>query len=154
GIYTPPTIVRPRRYLAAIDASEALGRSAQLKKFCRIKRSILRNKLNVVEKRLARKLSQFLIQEATMMRRVSVILKQNWALFLRETGAAVMPTFAVAIIPLFALMGAAVDYSAANRIQSKLQASLDTAVLAGARDNTASWMTKATNAFNATFQSP
>jgi hypothetical protein len=89
-----------------------------------------------------------------MMRRTILLLKQRSTLLFRETAASVMPTFAVAIIPLFALMGAAVDYSGANRIKSKLQSSLDAAVLAGARDDTASWSVKATNTFNATFQSP
>src|SRR5262252_3232329 len=88
------------------------------------------------------------------MIRVILILRQRCSHFLRERAASVMPTFAVALIPLFGLMGAAVDYSGANRIKSKLQASLDAGVLAGARDNTASWATKATNTFNATFQSP
>lgn len=81
-------------------------------------------------------------------------LNQRCVRLLQETTAAVMPTFAVALIPLLALMGAAVDYSGANRIQTKLQAALDAAVLAGARDNTASWATKAANTFNAMFGSP
>jgi hypothetical protein len=88
------------------------------------------------------------------MRRIIITLKQRCALLFRETAAAVMPTFAVAVIPLLTLMGAAVDYSGANRIQTKLQAALDAGVLAGARDDTASWATKAANTFNATFQSP
>ena len=81
-------------------------------------------------------------------------LKQRCARLFHDTAGSVMPTIAVAVVPLFALMGAAVDYSAANKIQSKMQASLDAAILAGARDDSASWSAKATNVFNATFQSP
>jgi hypothetical protein len=88
------------------------------------------------------------------MSRIVIALKHRWTLLFQETAASVMPTFAVALIPLLTLMGAAVDYSGANRIQTKLQASLDAAVLAGARDDTASWASKAANTFNATFQSP
>lgn len=88
------------------------------------------------------------------MSAIMIALKQRCTLFVRDNGASVMPTFAVALIPLLGLMGAAVDYSGANRIQTKLQASLDAAVLAGAHDDSASWATTAANTFSATFQSP
>ena len=88
------------------------------------------------------------------MSRIIITIKRRCALLFQETAASVMPTFAVAVVPLLTLMGAAVDYSGANRIQTKLQAALDAAVLAGARDDTASWTTRAVNTFGATFQSP
>jgi Flp pilus assembly protein TadG len=74
------------------------------------------------------------------------------ARFRRQSSGSVMFTFAFAAIPVFALAGAAVDYSRANNTKASLQASLDAAVLAGARDNTANWADVALNVFNSTFQ--
>src|SRR5712692_4376481 len=79
-------------------------------------------------------------------------LKTGCARLLRDTGAAVLPTFAVAVIPVFAMVGAAVDYSGAYNIRAKMQAALDAAVLAGARNDTASWIDTATNTFNGSFR--
>jgi predicted XRE-type DNA-binding protein len=45
-------------------------------------------------------------------------------------------------------MGAAVDYSRANSVKASLQAALDSAVLAGAKDGTSKWLTTASNTFN------
>jgi Flp pilus assembly protein TadG len=87
------------------------------------------------------------------MSAIVIALKQRCTIFFRNDGASVIPTFAVALLPLLALMGASVDYSGANRIQTKLQAALDAAVLAGAHDDSASWASTAANTFNATFQS-
>ena len=72
--------------------------------------------------------------------------------FLRQSDGSVVPMFAIAIIPVFGLAGAAVDYSRANNARDKLQAALDAAVLAGAHDNTANWSNVALNVFNSTFQ--
>jgi Flp pilus assembly protein TadG len=72
--------------------------------------------------------------------------------FRRQTEASVLMTFALALIPVMAAVGAAVDFSRANNIRTGLQASLDAAVLAGAGDNTANWANVAVNAFNATFR--
>jgi len=49
--------------------------------------------------------------------------------FLREQNASVAITFAIALIPLAAFVGAAVDYSLANRAKSKLDALADAAAL-------------------------
>ena len=72
--------------------------------------------------------------------------------FLRQCRGSAVPTFAVALVPMVALVGAAVDYSRANNIRSQMQGSLDSAVLAGARDDTASWAQTAQNIFTALFQ--
>ncbi len=74
------------------------------------------------------------------------------ALFRRQSNGSVMMTFAFAVIPVFGLVGAAVDYSRANNIKSGLQGALDAAVLAGAHDDTANWSNVALNVFNATFK--
>ena len=72
--------------------------------------------------------------------------------FLRECRRSAIPTFAVSLVPLVALVGVAVDYSRANNVRSQLQGALDAAVLAGARDNTAAWTQVAQNTFSALFQ--
>src|ERR1700680_3691591 len=72
--------------------------------------------------------------------------------FLRQCRGSAVPTFAVALVPMVALVGAAVDYSRANSIRSQMQGALDAAVLAGARDDTASWTQTAQNIFTALFQ--
>ena len=48
------------------------------------------------------------------MSKIVIALKQRCTLLFRDTTASVMPTFAVALIPLLTFMGAAVDYSGAN----------------------------------------
>ena len=72
--------------------------------------------------------------------------------FLRHRRGSSIPTFAVTLIPMMALVGAATDYSRANNIRSQMQNALDAAVLAGARDDTASWTQTAQNVFQAMFQ--
>ena len=72
--------------------------------------------------------------------------------FLRQCRGSAVPTFAIAMVPMVALVGAAVDYSRANNIRSQMQAALDAAVLAGARNDTASWIQTARNTFSAVFQ--
>src|SRR5437764_9219069 len=72
--------------------------------------------------------------------------------FLRQGRGSVVPTFAVALVPMVALVGAAVDYSRANSIRSQMEGALDAAVLAGARDDTASWTQTAQNTFDGLFQ--
>jgi Flp pilus assembly protein TadG len=72
--------------------------------------------------------------------------------FLRQCRGSAVPTFAIALVPMVALVGAAVDYSRANNIRSQMQGALDAAVLAGARNDTASWIQTAQNTFTALFQ--
>src|SRR6187200_56217 len=51
----------------------------------------------------------------------------------RESGGSLLPMFALTMVPVMGMVGAAVDYSRASGVQTGLQAALDAAVLAGAR---------------------
>src|SRR5258708_5871849 len=53
--------------------------------------------------------------------------------FLRDRRAGVAPMFALAIIPVIGLVGAAVDYSRANSVKVAVQAALDATALAMAK---------------------
>src|SRR5690348_9024911 len=56
--------------------------------------------------------------------------------------------FALALIPIMTGVGAALDYTRANAAKALLQAALDSALLAGAKDGTANWSSVALNVFN------
>ena len=62
-------------------------------------------------------------------------------------------SFSLAVLPLVFAAGAAVDYSRASSERAKLQAALDAAVIAGAKDGTANWTSTAANVFTARFGS-
>jgi hypothetical protein len=68
--------------------------------------------------------------------------------FQRREDGQVAVMFALAILPLAAAVGAAVDYSHGNQIRTSLQKALDSAVLAAAIDGSSSWRTAALNSFN------
>lgn len=70
----------------------------------------------------------------------------------RHTGGSVAPMFALAIVPLLGMVGAAVDYSRANDARAAMQAALDAALLAGAHDGSTNWQQVATDYFNANVQ--
>jgi hypothetical protein len=57
-------------------------------------------------------------------------------------------TFAIALIPIMIGVGAAVDYSHLNSYKTAMQAALDAAVLAGAKNGTLNWSATALNVFN------
>ena len=57
--------------------------------------------------------------------------------------------FALTLVPVLSGVGAAIDYSHANSVKTVLQASLNSALLAGAKDGTSNWQTVASNVFNA-----
>ena len=69
--------------------------------------------------------------------------------FLNEDRGSIAMQFALAIIPILGMVGAATDYSRANQYKARLQSSIDTAVLIGGKDASASWAQVALNAFNA-----
>src|ERR1044071_6509012 len=69
--------------------------------------------------------------------------------FFRDVRGTIAPVFALTMIPVMAAAGGAIDYSRANNFRSKLQNALDTAILAGARDGSASWDQLARNVFDA-----
>ena len=68
--------------------------------------------------------------------------------FLRQSGGSVAPLLALALVPIIGTVGVAVDYSRASDVRTKLQAAIDSAVLAGAYDGTANWTQTALNMFN------
>jgi Flp pilus assembly protein TadG len=57
--------------------------------------------------------------------------------------------FAVAVVPILGMVGAAVDYSRANQYRANLQAAMDLAVLAGGKDGSSSWTQIASDSFSA-----
>jgi len=69
--------------------------------------------------------------------------------FPRRSEGSVLPLFALAAFPILGLIGASIDYGRATGVRAKLQASLDSAVLAAARDGTANWNQVALNVFDA-----
>jgi hypothetical protein len=69
--------------------------------------------------------------------------------FPRRSEGSVLPLFALAAFPILGLMGASIDYGRAADARAKLQAALDSAVLAAARDGTANWNQTALNVFDA-----
>src|SRR2546423_2767844 len=71
-----------------------------------------------------------------------------WRKFQSREDGQVAVMFALAIVPLAAAVGAAVDYSRGNEIRTSLQKALDSAVLAAAIDATSDWRTVALNSFN------
>jgi Flp pilus assembly protein TadG len=84
-----------------------------------------------------------------MLRRMWLALRQSCLHLKRDREGSVAATFALALVPVIGLVGAAIDYSAANRARTNLQAALDAALLAGAKDGSANWTTAALNVFNA-----
>ena len=84
-----------------------------------------------------------------MFTRLRGSLQKLCSEFKRNSEGSVVATFALSMVPVVGLVGAAVDYSAASTARTKLQTSLDAALLAGAKDGTTSWETTALNAFNA-----
>ena len=78
-----------------------------------------------------------------------VALRHLGACLNRRSDGSVMPMFGLALVPVFGLVGAAVDYSRANNIRTGMQKALDSGLLAGARDGTFNWSNVALDIFNA-----
>src|SRR5438270_13288295 len=78
--------------------------------------------------------------------------------FLRDRRGGVAPMFALAVIPVIGLTGAAIDYSRANSVRTGMQAAMDATALAMAKvapTLTASQLqTQTTAYFNAIFNRP
>ena len=66
----------------------------------------------------------------------------------RRSEGSVVPLLGLALIPIVGAVGAAVDYSRASSVKASLQAALDSAVIAGAKDGSANWTQTATDMFN------
>jgi len=75
--------------------------------------------------------------------------------FLQDRRGGVAPIFALAIIPVIGLVGAAIDYSRANTIRTGIQSALDATALAMAKSATTltaqQLQTKSTDYFNSIF---
>ena len=69
--------------------------------------------------------------------------------FGEATGGAIAVIFALAAVPMMTFTGAAVDYSRASASKENLQAALDSALIAGAKDGSSNWATVALNVFGA-----
>ena len=77
-----------------------------------------------------------------MFIRIRTSLQKSCSEFQRDSEGSVASIFALSLVPLVGLVGAAVDYSAANRARTSLQAGLDAALLAGAKDGSTSWVSE------------
>ena len=66
----------------------------------------------------------------------------------RRSDGSVVPLLALALVPIIGAVGAAVDYSRASSVKAALQAALDSAIIAGAKDGSANWSQTATDMFN------
>jgi len=67
--------------------------------------------------------------------------------FAASREGSVLPLVALMALPIFAGIGAAVDYSRAATARTQIQVALDAALLAGAKDGTDNWSTVALNVF-------
>jgi Flp pilus assembly protein TadG len=80
-------------------------------------------------------------------------LRTTLQAFRREEGGNLAVFFALAAVPIITGMGAAIDYSRANATKELVQAALDSALLAGAKDGSSGWTTLATNVFTSNLAS-
>jgi Flp pilus assembly protein TadG len=69
--------------------------------------------------------------------------------FRRDADASIAPIAALTLIPILTAAGGAVDYSRANNFRTNMQAALDAALIAGAKDGSTSWTQLANNVFAA-----
>src|SRR3954452_11012876 len=81
-----------------------------------------------------------------------------WSRFLADQSGGVAPIFAIGLVPMIGLAGAAVDYSRASAARTAMQATLDSTALMVAKDAQtippAQASSVATNYFNAAFSRP
>ena len=71
------------------------------------------------------------------------------ARFRRDVDGSIAPVIALSLIPIITAVGAAIDYSRANKFKTNMQTALDSALLAGAKDGTSGWAQVAANMFDA-----
>lgn len=72
--------------------------------------------------------------------------------FKSAADGSILPTFTLALVPIMGMVGTAVDYSRASNLRTGLQAAIDVATIAGARDGTTNWNDVARNMFDANLQ--
>src|SRR5436190_14138630 len=80
---------------------------------------------------------------------IGIGLKSLFSKFRSDCAGAIAPIFALGMLPVMTAVGAAVDYSSANKIRSSMQVALDTAMLAGAKDGSSNWAQVALAVFSA-----
>src|SRR2546421_5636979 len=85
-------------------------------------------------------------------------MRDMFCRFLRDRGGNVATMFAIAVIPVIGLTGAAIDYSRANSVRTAMQAAIDATALAMAKLaptlTQSQLQTQATAYFNAMFNHP
>jgi hypothetical protein len=79
-------------------------------------------------------------------------IKSALARFVRQDEGSIAAIFSIALIPILVAVGAAVDFSRANGFRTALQAALDTAILAGAKDGSSNWAQVAQRTFSGALQ--
>ena len=81
-----------------------------------------------------------------------------FARFLKDRRGGVAPMLAIAAVPLFGMVGAAIDYSRANAARASLQAAVDSTALivskSAATQSSGDLQTAASNAFAALYTRP
>src|SRR5262245_52645653 len=82
-----------------------------------------------------------------MFARTSSAIRRAGLQFRRDTEGSIAMTFALVLIPVTVAVGASIDYSWANSFKTVLQATLDSSVLAGAKDGSSNWAQIALNVF-------
>ena len=71
-----------------------------------------------------------------------------FARFRKDNRGSIAVQFAVALLPILAIVGASVDFSRASRFRTGLQAAMDSAVLAGGKAGGDGWQSVALATFN------
>src|SRR5437763_5790331 len=80
---------------------------------------------------------------------IGISLKSLIAQFRCNCAGTLAPIFALTMVPVMTAVGAAIDYSSANKIRSSMQVALDTGMLAGAKDGSSNWAQVALDVFSA-----
>lgn len=86
------------------------------------------------------------------MFRTVFYIKSALVRFVRKDDGSIAAIFSLALIPILLGVGAAMDFSRANGFRTALQAALDSAILAGAKDGSANWAQVAQRTFSGAFQ--
>src|SRR4051812_43320651 len=74
--------------------------------------------------------------------------------FAHDRCGSIAQIFALALVPVAFMAGAAVDYTRSVTERSNLQVAVDAGVLAGAKDRSLGWATTSTNVFKAAYKGP
>ena len=80
------------------------------------------------------------------------MLAQFLSQIAQDRRGSVAQIFALALIPVAFMAGAAIDYTRSVAERSELQVAVDAAVLAGAKDASQTWTTTSANVFKAAYK--